>query len=218
MLSSLLNRYCPLLIKCFSSYWSDIVRNLPNWRPMIECTPADFRVNCSESIQFSTDLFSLPLIYMIVMILYWQLWMLPASNMIAENVKRLRAVYLQLLISSDWYLKCVSEWSLITEWSRVKRHHPYQRVLCTRSFSMRKKQYIFMQVKLTLSPAGDWNKGVDRETLLQDWRDTEGVGQEGNGGGRTVWQLVPATFCYSFDVREISKKLFMYRVIQKNVP
>ena len=43
-----------------------------------------------------------------------------------------------------------------------------------------------MQVKLTLTPAGDWNKGIDRETLLQDWRDTEGVGQEGNGGGRTV--------------------------------
>ena len=143
MLSSLMNRYCPLLIKYFSSYWSDIVSNLPNWRLMIECTPADFRVNCSESIQFSTDLFSLPLIYMIVMILYWQLWMLPASNMIAENVKRLRAVYLQLLISSDWYLKCVSEWSLITEWSRVKRHHPYQRVLCTRSFSMRKKTIYF---------------------------------------------------------------------------
>ena len=53
-------------------------------------------------------------------------------------------------------------------------------------FFNEKKQYIFMQVKLTLSPAGDWNKGIDRETLLQDWRDTEGVGQEGNGGGRTV--------------------------------
>ena len=33
---------------------------------------------------------------------------------------------------------------------------------------------------------GDWNKGFDREALLQDRGDPEGVGQEGDGGGRTV--------------------------------
>ena len=62
------------------------------------CTPpADFRVSCS---QFKTDL----CFYDCYGFIYWQLWMLPASSMIAKILKRLRAVYLQLLISEWLYL------------------------------------------------------------------------------------------------------------------